>query len=175
MQILEFVDAHSQAWHDQALRLTMQYFEWMDREIRATCGFSIPDIVGMPLPAYIQSAADTICPNVPNESIFYLLVQDGVAVGMGGIRMLSTECAEIVRIYVDPKWRGKGYGVKLLDRLIDDSRSFGYKRLNLDTGVFMTSAHRVYERCGFKDCSPYEGAEPPEVLHPYWRFMTRLL
>jgi GNAT superfamily N-acetyltransferase len=171
----EFVDAHAPDWVDKAMYLTMHYFEWMDQEIRTTCGFSIPDIVGMPLPAYIQSVADTICPNVPNESIFYLLVVDDVAIGMGGLRRLSQDSAEIVRIYLDPKYRGCGYGSKMVDRLIDDARQFGYVRLYLDTGEFMKSAHRIYESYGFEICAPYEGAEPPKELHPYWRFMVRSL
>lgn len=171
----EFVDAHAPDWFDKAMYLTMQYFEWMDQEIRTTCGFSIPDIVGMPLPAYIQSVADTICPNVPNESIFYLLVVDDVAIGMGGLRRLSQESAEIVRIYLDPKFRGCGYGSKMVERLIDDARQFGYVRIYLDTGEFMKSAHRVYESYGFEICAPYDGAEPPKELHPYWGFMVRSL
>lgn len=171
----ELVDAHSPAWFDKAIYLTMHYFEWMNQEILKTCGFGIPDMMGMSLSDYVQSAVNTICPNVPNESVFYLLVVDEVAVGMGGLRRLSEESAEIVRIYLDPKYRGFGYGAKIVARLIDDARQFGYVRLYLDTGEFMKSAHRVYETYGFEVCGPYEGAEPPKELHPYWRFMVRSL
>ena len=34
----EFVDAHSPAWFDKAMHLTMHYFEWMDQEILKMCG-----------------------------------------------------------------------------------------------------------------------------------------
>ncbi len=169
---LKFVNAHDNLWGKQAQRLTMAYFEWMNREIKSACPFSIEDIVGMPLADYVAQAVDTICPDDASSARFYLLVADGVAVAMGGIRRLPDGDAEVVRIYTDPNYRGHGYGTLVLKKLMADAVSLGYKTLKLDTGLFMKSAHRLYESLGFQDCEAYVGAEPPPELLPFWRFMA---
>lgn len=172
MTNIQFVDAHAPEWSAQAQSLTLDYFTWMNLEIIRACQFSIPDIVGMPLDEYVVAAADAICPKNSPQSAFFLLSVDGVAVGMGGFRRLPFGQAEIVRIYVDPASRGKGYGAMLMAHLISETKQLGYEFLYLDTGVFMKSAHQLYESFGFVDCDAYAGAEPPAQLHPYWRFMV---
>ena len=171
MTNIQFVDAHAPEWSAQAQSLTSDYFTWMNSEIVRACQFSISDIVGMPLDEYVVAASDAICPKNSPQSVFYLLTVGKVAVGMGGLRQLPDGNGEIVRIYVDPTCRNKGYGASIIKHLISESRRLAYHRLCLDTGIFMKSAHRLYEAFGFIDCAAYSGAEPPVVLHPYWRFM----
>jgi hypothetical protein len=43
--------------------------------------------------------------------------------------------------------------------------------MRLDSGPFMTSAHRLYEAEGFRDRPIYEGVEVTSELHHNWRFM----
>ena len=90
---------------------------------------------------------------------------------MGGLRSIRNGVGEIKRIYVSRASRGGGIGAKILDRLVHDAQSFGYHELVLETGPFMTSAHRLYEAAGFADIPPYAEAEVPEALHRDWRFM----
>lgn len=101
-------------------------------------------------------------------------VNDGLA-GMGGIRYVRNGVAEIKRIYFRPNYRGNRLGEVMLNRLISDAIGFGYKTALLDSGPFMSTAHKVYERCGFVDCAPYEEAEVPSEFHDGWRFMVRSL
>ena len=61
------------------------------------------------------------------------------------------------------------------DHAIADAAAFGYGSMRLDSGPFMTSAHRLYEAEGFRDCPRYDGAEVPSELHDNWRFMERPL
>jgi len=171
----QFVNAHSPEWVSHARSLTKSYFEWMNREIIKTCNFSIPDIVGMPLDAYVEHASSIICPNDVTHGAYYLLVLDGIAIGMGGLRQLPDGNGEIVRVYVEPMCRGKGYGAMLMEHLVSEARRIGYRKVCLDTGDFMKSAHRLYESFGFVDCQAYAGAEPPAALHPHWRFMVLVL
>jgi GNAT superfamily N-acetyltransferase len=153
------------------LDLTHEYFGWMDAEISGLCGFSIPDIVGMELGDYVVATTETMCASQPPDGAFYLVEYHGEAAGMGGLRRLPDGAAEIVRIYTRPAFRGLGIGASTITKLVDEARRFGYHRLKLDTGVFMTSAHRIYAAAGFTFTDPYEGAEPPAVLHPFWLFM----
>jgi GNAT superfamily N-acetyltransferase len=68
-----------------------------------------------------------------------------------------------------------GLGERMLSRLLADAKAFGYQRVCLDTALFMTSAHRLYEANGFSDCTAYEGVEVPPDFHRRWRFMERAL
>jgi GNAT superfamily N-acetyltransferase len=66
-------------------------------------------------------------------------------------------------------------GGLILERLLEHAKSFGYQRVCLESGPFMKSAHRLYERNGFTDCPIYEGVEVPPAFHGRWRFMERKL
>lgn len=171
MNNLKFVNAHSPEWSEIAMSMTRDYFHWMNGEIEKTCSFSISDVVGMPLDQYITTAANEICPKDPSAAKYYLLVDDGTAVAMGGWRTLPSGDAEVVRIYTKPEYRGRGMGSMTMQRLIEDVRQAGFKKLKLDTGIFMKDAQAMYASHGFSACSAYEGAEPPAALLPYLLFM----
>ena len=66
-------------------------------------------------------------------------------------------------------------GAIIVKRLIADAEAFGYLAMRLDSGPFMTSAHKLYEAEGFRDRTAYEGAEVPAEVHHNWRFMERRL
>jgi GNAT superfamily N-acetyltransferase len=66
----------------------------------------------------------------------YVAEIDGEPVGIGGLRPLSAEEAEIKRMYVRPSARGLGVGRAILQRLIDE-------------------AHALYRRFGFVPSSPH--------------------
>lgn len=170
---IRFVPFETGSGEQQAavLDLTHEYFHWMDAEISGLCEVSIPDIVGMDLTDYVVATHRTMCASRPTDGAFYLVEHHGVAAGMGGLRRLPDGAAEIVRIYTRPAFRGLGIGERTVAKLVDEARRLGYRSLKLDTGVFMTSAHRIYAAAGFTVTEPYEGAEPPAVLHPYWLFM----
>ncbi len=155
--------------------ITLEYFDWMNAEIQSAYNFTIPEIVGQPLNIYVQMTVKTICSSYPPDGVFYLMQEDGECVGCGGLRRLPDQSVEIVRIFTRPPFRGRGYGQRLFARLLADARDYGYATAKLDTGAFMRSAHRIYESFGFVDCPPYEGAEPPPQLIPYWRYMSKNL
>lgn len=166
-----FVDAHSADWSDCAVNMTKEYFSWMNKQILDICNFSIEDIVGAPLDDYIRLSMNSIVPMNANESVYHLLINNDEAVAMGGLRHLSNGHGEIVRIYTRPNFRGKGFGRAMLEKLITEARSFNFPVLNLDTGIFMREAQTLYLSHGFQFCDPYEGAEPPPQLVPYWLYM----
>lgn len=172
---IRFVPIHEGGRRHQAdvLRLTGDYFRWMDGEISRMCGISIPEMVGTDLNDYVATTMDGMCAVRPPDGVFYLVEDADEAVGMGGLCRLPDGAAELVRIYTDPAHRGRGIGARTVAMLVDRARTFGYDRVKLDTGIFMTSAQRIYAAAGFTATGPYEGAEPPAILHPYWLYMSR--
>jgi GNAT superfamily N-acetyltransferase len=168
-----FVQVNYDEHHDKIFAITMEYFDWMKNEIETVCNLSIQELVGQSLEEYVQGTVKTVCSGVPPEGVFYLVQEADHTVGSGGLRRLSDDSVEIVRIFTRPQYRGRGYGRQLMARLLSDACVFGYSLVKLDTGNFMRSAHRIYESFGFNDCEPYEGAEPPPQLVPYWRYMSK--
>jgi ribosomal protein S18 acetylase RimI-like enzyme len=175
MNRFEFIAANPIANKEELIELNVEYLSWVFEGIEDI--FSVPkdQIVGMPARDYVPSVIDKVCGDPPPKGIFYLVKVDGKLAGMGGLRRLSKDVAEIKRIYFRPDFRGMKLGEIMLKRLLDDAVSFRYRSLYLDTGPFMASAQRLYESNGFLDCDAYDGAEVPIEFHSRWRFMTRAL
>jgi Acetyltransferases len=51
---------------------------------------------------------------------------------------------------VDEKFRGKGYGSMLVQKVIEDSKACGMKRLELDSAFHRLQAHEFYLKLGFE-------------------------
>lgn len=168
---LDFVAADLTRDRPVLLRFNVEYLNWIGEAVRERFGLSLPDLLGASIPDYVEAALDKLCAGTPPAGVFYVVLEGGAAVGMGGLRRVREGVGEIKRIYVPHAVRGGGVGAKILDRLMRDARAFGYRELVLDTGPFMTSAHRLYEAAGFVDIPPYAEAELPEALHHDWRFM----
>jgi len=62
---------------------------------------------------------------------------------------------EVKRLYVQPRARGRGWGRRLAQDVIEKARAAGYAELKLDTLERMTGARRLYESLGFVRCDPY--------------------
>ena len=84
-------------------------------------------------------------------------------------RATTPQTAEIKRLYVRPDCRGHDIGRRLVATVIAEARASGYRRLVLDSHVSMTSAHRIYERAGFRRVDVPD--DFPEDLKPIAIFM----
>lgn len=85
-----------------------------------------------------------------------LLAEDqGKAVGCVAIKKISNEVCEMKRLYVRPNSRGKGVGKVLTETILQKARTFGYKRVRLDTLPSMKEAVSMYVSMGFKPIEAY--------------------
>lgn len=155
--------------------LNVAYLDWLDANIRQAFGLDLPALLGQPIVDYVDATLDKLCAAKPPEGVFYLVRRDGSVVGMGGVRRTVDGASEMKRVFVRQDRRGGGLGSTIVRRLVADATSFGYASMRLDSGPFMTSAHRLYEAEAFRDRPIYDGAEVPSELHHDWRFMERSL
>lgn len=154
--------------------LNRDYFTWMDGELLRATGKALPEIVGMDVESYVQRTVQHARSLTPDRGrLYFLRSPDGAVAAMGGLRTLPDGVPEVVRIYTRPQYRGQGLGAMMVAQLIAETERSGHGLLRLDTAVFMHAAQRIYEAAGFTRCEPYEGAEPPDVLKPYWLYMER--
>lgn len=97
-------------------------------------------------------------PYLPPTGMKRLVLLDGMPVGCGTIHTHAPGDAEIKRVYVAPKARGSGAGRALMEQLITDCRSMGFRRILLDTGAHLTTAQALYDRLGFARRDAYYDA-----------------
>jgi putative acetyltransferase len=86
---------------------------------------------------------------------FFLIRDDGVSVGCGGIQLMGTEYGEIKRMYVRPECRGKGFAKLMLNHLAEYARSHEVGTLRLETGIHQHEAIALYEQTGFERIPPF--------------------
>ena len=85
-----------------------------------------------------------------------LLARDGAAV-VGGVRLrrLAVDACEMKRLYVRPRWRGRGLGRRLAEAIIAAARDGDYARLRLDTLARLDAALELYRSMGFREIPAY--------------------
>ncbi len=95
----------------------------------------------------------------PPSGVFVLVVDEGIAVGCGGIRRLPDGAAgarwELKHLYLRETARGHGWGRMLLDELERRARAFGAAELVLDTHHSLDAAAGLYRAAGFTAIEPY--------------------
>jgi putative acetyltransferase len=107
------------------------------------------------------------------DVVFFVMRDVGVPVGMGALKRINAEHAEIKSMHILAEVRGRGLSKRMLTHLVDEARAAGFCKLSLETGVQPTfvAARALYAKAGFSECPPFEGYRPD----PNSVFMTRLL
>jgi len=73
-----------------------------------------------------------------------------LVVGTIGLRPLDSHVAEARRLYVQPEFRGRGIGIRLLQQLVETCREMGYLKVVLDVGQGSTQAVKLFHQLGFQ-------------------------
>src|SRR5215203_3707100 len=90
----------------------------------------------------------------PNGGI-WLAVDDDKIAGCVALRPLDADRAEMKRLFVRPAFRGSGVGRKLVEHVMREAATVGYRRICLDTLPTMTGAIALYRSLGFAEIEPY--------------------
>lgn len=88
----------------------------------------------------------------------YIAHVDEVAAGCVGLRRLDEARCEMKRLYVRPEYRGQNIANQLLDLIISDAKSVGYKEMLLDTLPFLGNAIHLYRKYGFYEIESYNNS-----------------
>ena len=98
---------------------------------------------------------------------FFVMREDGLATGCGGVQLFGTEYGELKRMYVRPQFRGLGLGKLMLNHLADYVRQKGVGVLRLETGIYQEEAIGLYEGFGFQRIPPF-GAYIEDALSVFY-------
>jgi len=81
---------------------------------------------------------------------YYVARSGGKIVGYVGMWVILDE-AHITNIAVDPAYRRKGIGQKMLEAMFEKAKGFGASRMTLEVRVSNTGAQALYKKLGFQD------------------------
>jgi len=84
--------------------------------------------------------------------------------GIGAIRHLGPDQAEIKSMHTAEAARGRGIGRSMLAHLLEVARTRGFRRVSLETRTTaaFAPARALYQSAGFTSCGPFAGYQPSE-------------
>ena len=90
---------------------------------------------------------------------FWTVRENRQLLGCGALKELSAQQGEIKTMRTAVPARGRGVAGLVLQGIIAEGRSRGYRTLFLETGAedFFAPARRLYARHGFAECPPFGG------------------
>jgi putative acetyltransferase len=139
---LSFAQAESPAQIAQARELFLEYAK--------SLGFSLcfqnfdKELAGLP------------SDYAPPEGRLLLVEYEGQLAGCVALHKLESGVGEMKRLYLRPRFRGKGLGRIVAERIIAEGRQIGYELMRLDTvETEMQDAVAMYRKLGFNEIAPY--------------------
>jgi ribosomal protein S18 acetylase RimI-like enzyme len=101
----------------------------------------------------------------PPDGRLFLAYWNHEAAGCVALRKIEPDICEMKRLYLRPKFRGKGIGRTLAEFIISQGRNLGYKKMRLDTiQSNMQDAIALYRQLGFNEIGPYRVNPLPGVI-----------
>jgi putative acetyltransferase len=129
------------------------------------------DLSGAAVHALLEEHLDAMEDTAPPESRHELdldgLRQPGITfwtawdannlAGCGAMKELDDEHGEVKSMRTSSHYHQRGVASALLEHLLSEARSRGYKRVSLETGsmAFFEPARRLYKKHGFEYCGPF--------------------
>jgi len=104
---------------------------------------------------------------------FFSFRRDGELQGVGALKILSADHAELKSMHTAEAARGRGIGRAMVDHLVGLARARGISRVSIETGSqpAFAPARALYASAGFQPCDAFGDYEPS----PNSAFMTRLV
>ena len=88
---------------------------------------------------------------------FWSLWKNDKLIGCGAFKFLDNEHGEFKSIRIHDNFRKKGYGIIVINHLINEAKKLNIKRLSIETGAgdFFKPARKLFNHCGFETCKPF--------------------
>jgi GNAT superfamily N-acetyltransferase len=105
----------------------------------------------------------------PPDGLFLVAYDRGKPVGCGGFRRYDASTAEIKRMFVHRRHRGRGLGASILGALETAAGHSGANRVLLETGARNLAACALYERFGYRPVPGYSPNRDSDINRAFSR------
>ena len=166
---IDVVTPSSSAEYKLVRELLVEFMEW-DAERVAALGL---DADLMKEFYYDQGVLNVPGAYGPPTGHLLLAMAAGHGAGCGAYCAAGSDICELKRVYVRSAYRGRKLGHRLVQMLMGEARSAGYRLMRLETVTFMKSAISMYQELGFQECPAYY--EIPAEFRDVTMFMQRTL
>jgi putative acetyltransferase len=93
---------------------------------------------------------------------FFSFRRHGELLGVGALKQLDGEHAELKSMHTAQAARGRGIGRAMVEHLVGVARERGFRRVSLETGSMpaFAPARSLYASAGFRPCGPFGDYSP---------------
>ena len=81
----------------------------------------------------------------------FLAMDENKVIGTAGLWKESEGDFELIKMFVDSAYRGRGISKLLLDKCIDEAKQLGAKKMFLYSNSQLKTAIQLYKKYGFED------------------------
>jgi len=173
--MVDFILIELELHESHLIKLNEEYLSWIAYELQQRYNVNLESLLGVSVQEYAKKFLEEISSFLPPEGIYYVIQVKGSTIGMGALRKLKKGIGEIKRMYIQPEYRGNGYGKKVLELLLKKGKELEFSSIRLDTGKFMTAAHQVYRLAGFQEREKYPETEVPSPIQHFWLYMEKFI
>ncbi|MFX0108448.1 MAG: GNAT family N-acetyltransferase [Candidatus Hodarchaeota archaeon] len=171
----KIVPINVEVHRDVFFEMNFEFIRWSHEQILAHHGVDMSQGSDGNAREYVEQMVDEFLALEPPAGFVLVLEVDNKVAGMGLIKTIGEGIGEVKRMYIRPRYRGKGYGHEIMRMLVTRAKELGYSTLRLETADFMPAALRVYHSAGFKERGEYPRGEVPEWYRPFCIFMEKTL
>ncbi len=88
---------------------------------------------------------------------FWSLWENEKLIGCGALKFLDENHGEFKSIRIVDEFRKNGFGIKIIDHLINEAKKLNIRKISVETGSgnFFSPARKLFESYGFKTCEPF--------------------
>ena len=88
---------------------------------------------------------------------FWSLWDKEKLIGCGALKFLDKEHGEFKSIRIHDNFRNQGYGINVINHLIEEANKLKIKKISIETGAgdFFIPARKLFKKTGFIVCEPF--------------------
>lgn len=150
--MIEIIQAETSKQIEETRKIFREYEKWLDLDL-CFQGFEA-ELANLP-GKYSKP-----------EGRLLLAISDKKVAGCIALRKLEDEVCEMKRLFVRDEFRRQKIGNLLIEKVISEAKTIGYKKMRLDTyPPKMGKAVKLYESHGFQIIQPYYHNPHSESLY----------
>ncbi len=158
---------------EEFYQMNVETATWHYEQLLVNYQIDIVSILGQTAQEYVDDNLEPYTSLKPPKGIIYLAVADGDVAGMIAVTKLSDDTGELHRMWNRRKFRGRGFGRQLLNKVLEAGREFGCSTFMLSTPKFAHAAQHLYRSAGFTERGEYPETEVPPDFRSYWIYMEK--